>query len=59
MPDTNDAEVQGIPIPRRVVQRGWDANTEEGTMPIPRKGQCRYEGRRDADAEGCDTDDQG
>jgi hypothetical protein len=28
-------------------------------MPIPRKGGCRYEERRDADAEGCNTERPG
>jgi hypothetical protein len=28
-------------------------------MPIPRKGECRYEERRDADAEGCNTERPG
>jgi len=31
----------------------------EGGMPIPRKGGCRYEERRDTDAEGCDTERPG
>jgi len=28
-------------------------------MPIPRKEGCRYEERRDADAEGCNTERPG
>jgi hypothetical protein len=28
-------------------------------MPIPRKGGCRYKERRDADAEGCNTERPG
>jgi hypothetical protein len=31
----------------------------EGGMPIPRKGGCRYEERRDTDAEGCNTERPG
>jgi hypothetical protein len=47
-------------MPRSAVQREWDANTKrercrEGGMQIPKKGGCRYEERRDADAEGCNT----
>jgi hypothetical protein len=35
MPDTNDAEVRGILIPRRVVQRRQDPDTEEEGMLMP------------------------
>jgi hypothetical protein len=36
-PDTDDAEVREIPIPRRAVQRGRDANTKEGGDANTRK----------------------
>jgi len=31
----------------------------EGGIPIPKKGGSRYEERRDADAEGCNTEQPG
>jgi hypothetical protein len=33
-PDTDNAEVQGIPIPRSAVQGAQDADTEREVMPI-------------------------
>jgi len=44
MPDTDDAEVRGIPIPRIAVQRGWDTDTKEGAMLIRGEKGCQYQG---------------
>jgi hypothetical protein len=44
MPDTDNAQVRGIPIPRRAVQRGRDADTEKEVMPIQGKKGCRCQG---------------
>jgi hypothetical protein len=51
MPDTEDAEVRVIPIPRSVVQRERDADAEEGDteragMRIPRESNAEAEATR-------------
>jgi hypothetical protein len=38
MPDTEDAEVRGIPMPRSAVQRERDADTERGDANTRREG---------------------
>jgi hypothetical protein len=50
MPDTDDAEVQGMPIPRRAVQRGRDANAEGCDTEQPGM-KISSESDADADAE--------
>jgi hypothetical protein len=44
MPDTDDAEVQGIPILRSAVQRERDADTEREVMPIRVEKGCQCQG---------------
>jgi hypothetical protein len=39
-PDTDNAEVRGIPIPRNAVQGEWDADTEREVMPIRGEKGC-------------------
>jgi hypothetical protein len=44
MPDTEDAKVQGIPIPKSAVQRERDANTEREGMPMLKSVILREQG---------------
>jgi hypothetical protein len=55
MPDTEDTEVQGMPISRSAMLRERDADTKREGMPIQRERGCQYRERGDADVKECDT----